>query len=210
MANPPRLSSPPSPPQQQHLGPLPLPLALDNNGLAGAEFLTLQEVLTRRSKRVKQLAKIYKSHYWLLMEELKRKHREFYWLYGKSPFKEDDNNSNNNSNNCRTGEKVVELERCGVTGCKAKAMALTRFCHQHILSDSKQKLYKACSYVVKRLRRQLIAHLILSLAAFESSVGSPRAPYPGSHRQPCMHSWRHLGLLCIYISVWRFVMNIFI
>ncbi|GAV72883.1 zf-C3Hc3H domain-containing protein [Cephalotus follicularis] len=158
MANPPRLSSPPSPSpspsqQQQQLGPLPLPLplplALDSNGLAGAEFLTLQEVLTRRSKRVKQLAKIYKSHYWLLMEELKRKHREFYWLYGKSPFKEDDNNSNNNSNNYRIGEKVVELERCGVTGCKAKAMALTRFCHQHILSDSKQNLYKACSYVVK-------------------------------------------------------------
>ncbi|KAJ0102289.1 hypothetical protein Patl1_05509 [Pistacia atlantica] len=30
------------------------------------------------------------------------------------------------------------------------AMALTSFCHLHILSDSKQKLYKPCDYVIKR------------------------------------------------------------
>lgn len=39
--------------------------------------------------------------------------------------------------------------RCLFVGCKLKAMALTSFCHLHILSDSKQKLYKACSYVIK-------------------------------------------------------------
>ncbi|CDP04158.1 unnamed protein product [Coffea canephora] len=28
-------------------------------------------------------------------------------------------------------------------------MALTRFCQMHILSDNKQKLYKACNYAIK-------------------------------------------------------------
>ncbi|KAI4311391.1 hypothetical protein MLD38_036293 [Melastoma candidum] len=39
--------------------------------------------------------------------------------------------------------------RCSFVGCKLKAMALTTFCHLHILSDSKQMLYKACVYVIK-------------------------------------------------------------
>ncbi|KAI4369767.1 hypothetical protein MLD38_018175 [Melastoma candidum] len=39
--------------------------------------------------------------------------------------------------------------RCAFVGCKLKAMALTTFCHLHILSDSKQMLYKACVYVIK-------------------------------------------------------------
>ncbi|KAA3471052.1 INO80 complex subunit D-like [Gossypium australe] len=34
--------------------------------------------------------------------------------------------------------------------CKFKAMAVTRFCHLYILSYSKQELYKACTYVIKR------------------------------------------------------------
>ncbi|XP_002529751.2 INO80 complex subunit D [Ricinus communis] len=46
------------------------------------------------------------------------------------------NNSNNNN-------------RCLFVGCKLKAMALTSFCHLHILSDAKQKLYKPCGYVIK-------------------------------------------------------------
>ncbi|GAB4825602.1 hypothetical protein Ancab_008476 [Ancistrocladus abbreviatus] len=39
--------------------------------------------------------------------------------------------------------------RCAFVGCKLKAMALTSFCHLHILSDPQQKLYKACNYVIK-------------------------------------------------------------
>ncbi|XP_031495586.1 uncharacterized protein LOC116261111 [Nymphaea colorata] len=38
---------------------------------------------------------------------------------------------------------------CGFVGCKLKPMALCSFCHSHILLDSKQQLYKACSYVIK-------------------------------------------------------------
>lgn len=102
------------------------------------------------------------------MEELKFKYREYYWEYGKSPFVEDEDGERINSN--RGDSAAVNAEnggngnlgfhggncssnasnRCGVHGCKAKAMALTRFCHMHILSDAKQKLYKACSFSIKR------------------------------------------------------------
>ncbi|KAG2696945.1 hypothetical protein I3760_07G083900 [Carya illinoinensis] len=129
--------------------------------LSTAEFLTRQEVLKRRSRRAKQLATCYKAHYWALMEELKDKHKEYYWMYGKSPYKEEDEEENEvgNDGNCRKREvaggneeevlKTIEIRRCEVTGCKAKAMALTKYCHAHILSDSKQKLYRGCSYCIK-------------------------------------------------------------
>lgn len=126
------------------------------------------------------------------MEDLRVQYREYYWKYGISPCKEDDeresggerelvgfnvegcgetNNANySNSNNVvggngggncggklglGIGESVlpeVKLggnNRCTFVGCKLKAMALTSFCHLHILSDPQQKLYKACSFVIK-------------------------------------------------------------
>ncbi|KAL3523285.1 hypothetical protein ACH5RR_016119 [Cinchona calisaya] len=152
----------------------PSPILLDGSEedsmLAKSEFLTRQEVLKRRSRRVKQLAKIYRDHYWALMEELKLKYREYYWEYGKSPFQEDDENNNSSNNNANVKGENGETDtqgnaenkhgntggiassgnnRCGVHGCKSKAMALTRFCQMHILSDAKQKLYKACNYAIK-------------------------------------------------------------
>ncbi|KAK6144937.1 hypothetical protein DH2020_021757 [Rehmannia glutinosa] len=136
--------------------------------LSKSEFLTRPEIINRRSRRVKQLARIYRDHYWALMEELKLKYREYYWEYGKSPFEEEEENERINSNrgdyaavpaeNISNGNLGVNgangiisnvTSRCGVHGCKAKAMALTRFCHMHILSDAKQKLYKGCSFSIK-------------------------------------------------------------
>ncbi|KAJ4721670.1 INO80 complex subunit D like [Melia azedarach] len=157
------------------------PMAVDatdeESAPSTAEFLTRYEVLKRRSQRAKRLSKLYRSHYWALMEELRAKYKEYYWVYGKSPYREDNsrvngnlsgfNNNNSNGNNDNeekkdfedggsgtkrrdgNGEDVGYVKKCGVAGCKAKAMALTRFCHPHILSDSKQKLYKGCSYVIK-------------------------------------------------------------
>lgn len=131
------------------------------SALSTAEFLTRYEVLKRRLQRVKRLKKLYKTHYWALMEELRSSYRKYYWEYGKSPYKEDDNNNNNNNkinensnNNNNEEKKDIEeggfVKKCGMAGCKTKAMPMTRFCHLHILSDSKQKLYKGCSYVTKR------------------------------------------------------------
>uniref|UniRef100_A0A7N0TNJ3 KAT8 regulatory NSL complex subunit 2 n=1 Tax=Kalanchoe fedtschenkoi TaxID=63787 RepID=A0A7N0TNJ3_KALFE len=41
------------------------------------------------------------------------------------------------------------FRQCAYAGCKSKPMALTSFCHLHILSDANQKLYKACTHVIK-------------------------------------------------------------
>ncbi|XP_042483116.1 INO80 complex subunit D-like [Macadamia integrifolia] len=136
--------------------------AEEDSILCDSKFLTREEVIRRRSRRVKQLARFYKDHYWALMEDLRVKYREYYWKYGKSPFKEEEAKENgggggvegsgeNNRSTLGIGENNndVKNNRCAFTGCKAKAMALTNYCHPHILSDSKQKLYKPCTYVVK-------------------------------------------------------------
>ncbi|KDP42822.1 hypothetical protein JCGZ_23764 [Jatropha curcas] len=64
-----------------------------------------------------------------------------------------ENNNNNNGNNVGSNSKgdfdLKNNHRCLFVGCKLKAMALTSFCHLHILSDAKQKLYKPCGYVIK-------------------------------------------------------------
>ncbi|KAI3459113.1 hypothetical protein Pfo_015776 [Paulownia fortunei] len=128
----------------------------------GCEFDN--RTLNRRARRVKQLARICRDHCWASMDELKLKYREYYWDYGKSPFVEAEYNEiiNSNCGDCLIVENVNNgnlggnggnnnsnvANRCGVHGCKA--MALTRFCHMHILSDAKQKLYKACSFSIKR------------------------------------------------------------
>ncbi|KAL8517886.1 hypothetical protein ACS0TY_009267 [Phlomoides rotata] len=131
--------------------------------LSKSDVLTRPELLNRRARRVKQLARIYRDHYWALMEELKLKHREYYWEYGKSPFVEDEENEklnssradfaaeNGNGNSGFNGGNSTSnaATRCGVNGCKAKAMALSKFCHMHILSDARQKLYKACTFTIK-------------------------------------------------------------
>ncbi|XP_022745779.1 INO80 complex subunit D-like [Durio zibethinus] len=115
--------------------------------LSKSEFLSRQEVLRRRSRRVKQLGRLYKDHYWNLMEELKRKHKEYYWVYGKSPFKEDEKNSTEENDGKKLG-LGLQL-KCQISDCKEKAMALTRFCLKHILKDSNQILYRGCNFPIK-------------------------------------------------------------
>lgn len=154
----------------------------NNNILSNSEFLSRQAVLNRRLYRVKKLARVYRDHYWALVEDLKTKHREYYWKYGKSPFKEGDEeagrennqreirveavvNSVNNGNNCEhlnssggnlglsTGDSFYW---CAFPQCKSKAMALTKYCFQHILEDKQQKLYKRCNFVVTRVHTRPI------------------------------------------------------
>ncbi|KAG7014493.1 INO80 complex subunit D, partial [Cucurbita argyrosperma subsp. argyrosperma] len=150
--------SPPAPPH-----PMVIDGANHDLALASCEFFTRREVLERRSRRVKQLCRVYRELYWALMEELKRKYREYYWTYGKSPFKEDEKEAEGIGDypegigeNGKLGLGSVtgsdEIRRCDVTGCKAKAMALTKYCHAHILSDKKQRLYKGCTFVIKSMQ----------------------------------------------------------
>ncbi|GAB2265622.1 hypothetical protein Dimus_000662 [Dionaea muscipula] len=157
--------------------------------LSKSSHLTRQELRRRRLHRLKQLSRVYRDHYWALMEELRVQYREYYWRYGVSPYKVDGGDKEigeemNNVNAEGSGEtNHVSLfdngdagggrgsngvgsyhggggklglgfaeggnKRCVFVGCKLKAMALTNFCHLHILSDPQQKLYKACNYVIK-------------------------------------------------------------
>ncbi|GMI71452.1 hypothetical protein like AT2G31600 [Hibiscus trionum] len=133
--------------------------------LARSSHLTREELLRRRLRRLRRLSRCYRDHYWALMENLKIQYRNYYWKFGISPFKQNyvqdladdaavieippaDNNTDTN-NNSSFGLNFKNNQHCSFVGCKFKAMALTRFCHLHILSDSKQKLYKACTYVIK-------------------------------------------------------------
>ncbi|CAA2934638.1 Hypothetical predicted protein [Olea europaea subsp. europaea] len=157
------------PSSSSSMGPVRIDGSEEDLILSKSEYLTRHEVLKRRARRTKQLVRIYRDHYWALMEELKLKYREYCWEYGKSPFQEDEENEKINSN-LGDGTRIIQenfngigskngnsgvnsgnniVNRCGVHGCKAKAMALTKFCHMHILSDSKQKLYKACNFSIK-------------------------------------------------------------
>ncbi|ONK57813.1 uncharacterized protein A4U43_C09F4350 [Asparagus officinalis] len=66
------------------------------------------------------------------------KHRDYYWEFGKSPLEGEEEEN-----------EEGERKRCGTSGCKSKAMPLTTYCHQHILSDKKQTLYKGCAFATK-------------------------------------------------------------
>ncbi|KAM0940139.1 putative DNA-binding domain, KAT8 regulatory NSL complex subunit 2 [Dioscorea sansibarensis] len=148
----------------------PMDCGDEDEVLRTAAFLSREEVLRRRSRRLKRLAKHYKDQYWALLEEVKVRHRDYYWDFGKSPFVGEDRESGGNEGGAVEGSeerakggvgapglgfgagdggKKGQRERCGVSGCKAYAMPLTKFCHSHILLDGKQTLYKACSYVIK-------------------------------------------------------------
>jgi len=121
--------------------------------LAKSRFLTREEVLRRRLRRVKQLGRCYRAHYWALMEEMRSKYRDYSWTYGKSPFKEGHNETdidNQNGGGVPALGGADDIVRCRFSGCKTKAMALTTYCHSHILSDSKQRLYHGCRAVAKK------------------------------------------------------------
>lgn len=119
--------------------------------LREAAALSREEVLRRRSKRLQRLEAVYRKQYWALMEEMKNKHREYCWEHGKSPLEEEEGEDRNIEGEADLGLglglETGERKRCFFYGCKTKAMPLTKFCHQHILSDPKQTLYKQCAFV---------------------------------------------------------------
>uniref|UniRef100_A0A7N0TT27 KAT8 regulatory NSL complex subunit 2 n=1 Tax=Kalanchoe fedtschenkoi TaxID=63787 RepID=A0A7N0TT27_KALFE len=142
--------------------------------LAKSTHLTRKEVLRRRLHRLRHLSKCYRAHYWSLMEDLRRRYREYCWNFGNSPFEKPRARREEEELDCQMGiegsgenddgtwDKGLlgfagassegadgSFKQCAYTGCKSKAMALTSFCHLHILSDANQKLYKPCTHVIK-------------------------------------------------------------
>ncbi|WOL11282.1 INO80 complex subunit D-like isoform X2 [Canna indica] len=159
--------------------------ASEDECLRDVGVLSREEVLRRRSRRLKMLSRCYNRHYWALMEDLRGKHRDYYWEHGVSPFEEDEEEeadggggrwqaaeenggglmvggSETLRESGRTGgarlgfaerecsgRRSGERKRCAFSGCKSKAMPLTKFCHPHILADKNQTLYKACTFVIR-------------------------------------------------------------
>ncbi|MQL80815.1 hypothetical protein Taro_013267 [Colocasia esculenta] len=146
----------------------------EDAALRKAGVLTLEEVLRRRLRRVRRLGRYYRRQYWGLIEAVRVRYREYYWNFGRSAVEGDERvrgaeeESAFDAGVVTAGSREIgrgglevgggevggirkkDKDRCVFGGCKAKPMALSRYCHLHILSDQKQKLYKACTYPSKR------------------------------------------------------------
>ncbi|KAK9735839.1 hypothetical protein RND81_04G231900 [Saponaria officinalis] len=130
-----------------------------DSALANSEYLTRQELMKRRASRLRRLANCYKHHYWLLMEDVRRKHREFIWKFGDDLCKQPryggvegangvvaDCAEGVDNNGGKLGFDGGNFNWCSFPNCRSKAMALTSYCHSHILSDSRQVLYTKCQF----------------------------------------------------------------
>ncbi|CAN6338054.1 unnamed protein product [Urochloa humidicola] len=121
---------------------------------ATAEALSREEVLRRRRRRAARLAGVYRRLYWAMAEEVRARHRQYVWDLARSPLEAEQPPPPPGVPIPAVGEPprpapVPRRKKCGFTGCKVRAMATTRFCHSHILSDPKQVLYKPCAYITK-------------------------------------------------------------
>jgi hypothetical protein len=123
---------------------------------ATAEALTREEVLRRRRRRATRLAGVYRRLYWAMAEEVRAKHRQYVWDLGRSPLEAGQPLPPPGAavfpgnGEAPRPAPVPRRKKCGFTGCKVRAMAMTKFCHSHILSDPNQALYKPCTHVMKR------------------------------------------------------------
>ncbi|RRT58072.1 hypothetical protein B296_00005258 [Ensete ventricosum] len=156
MATAPR---PPSPPplllRPADTGPIPpITGSAEDAVLLAAELLSREEVLRRRSRRVKQLARHYREHYWALVEEVRSKLSEYYWSIGVSPLEVDGRDTAAAAalaeGSGENDDGVAKKGFCRISVCKSMAMPLTRYCHSHILCDDRQTLYKPCTYETYR------------------------------------------------------------
>ncbi|XP_058754921.1 uncharacterized protein LOC131628080 [Vicia villosa] len=102
-----------------------------------ASHLTHRELLCRRLRNIKRLTKQYRRMYWDLMEEVRIKHIQYVTETGLSPFEDEPD---------VVVDKYTNI--CTFDGCMSKPMPCTSFCFPHILSDSKQVLYKPCTFVI--------------------------------------------------------------
>jgi Potential DNA-binding domain len=130
-----------------------LSVVVEGNYVIGrAAALSREEVLRRRRDQLRKLEAMYKNCYWASMEEMRSRHREYLWEFGKSPLEEEEGEDMKMEGETDLGLSLEteERKRCAYAGCKAKAMPLTKFCHPHILSDPKQTLYKPCTFVIRR------------------------------------------------------------
>ncbi|KAG6548586.1 hypothetical protein Mapa_010075 [Marchantia paleacea] len=134
----------------------------EDEALNRTDVLTLEEVVQRRAKRVRQLMKLYRTQYWGLLEEMRTKYRRFYLRHGKSGWRDDvEGGEREREGPGKPGEDGgdgmrepperghVENLHCGAQGCSTKPLPLSVFCFSHILQEPRQRLYKPCSFVIR-------------------------------------------------------------
>jgi len=215
--------------------------AKEDEVLQHAEALTIEEVVRRRSRRVRQLMKLYKAQYWGLLEEMRSKYRRFYLRHGKSGWRDDTESGEQQRGGGDDGEAAIygreregvspsgtegggmrephapertgsETLRCGAQGCLAKPLPLSIFCYEHILLEPRQRLYRPCSFVVRRyvpsfslsvsLSSFLCCHLCLSLWSASKSgavVSWHRSCLIGLDTPQVCAFIKHLAhILCIF------------
>ncbi|WOK96604.1 hypothetical protein Cni_G05311 [Canna indica] len=196
------MATAPSPPPPSHLlrpaddpeggrtSTLPLAAAAEDT----AELLSREEVLRRRSRRVKQLARHYRAHYWEFMEEVRSKIREYYFRFGVSPHDVDALDAAAPAALAEgSGENdggVVKKVFCGYSGCSSLAMPLSRYCFPHILCDNRQTLYKPCTFQTCRMHVQKTKkHLSESISRAGFKLYSSGCPPPNFHAivAQCIH-----------------------
>ncbi|KAL9660471.1 hypothetical protein QQ045_022687 [Rhodiola kirilowii] len=163
--------------------------------LSKSEYLTAEEVIRRRHRRIMQLNRVYRDHYWKMMAELRRKYRDYMWNFG-SPYIGGDGKLEGSNLGFRNGKgkvDAVEFIRCAHTNCSKKPMAMTKFCHAHILSDPKQVLYlyhfQKCirsANCMCRTNTEIYCTFLLGVG----NVKKPYTPPKEVHSQPVEKCWQ--------------------
>ncbi|KAF3775150.1 INO80 complex subunit D [Nymphaea thermarum] len=81
----------------------------DEIRLRYSSALSVEEVVRRRSDRVRRLSGIYRKWYWTLMEEMRFKYREYYWKFGRSGFDEEEEGEGDEEERVNGGRERVLL-----------------------------------------------------------------------------------------------------
>lgn len=129
-----------------------------------APVLTQEQLLHRRASRLRHLLRIYRAQYWGLLEEMRSKYRRFYLRHGKSGWRRDagpgPSGLDRNDPDLPPGEMKrphapeppggSDVSRCGAQNCLAKPLLLSSYCYTHILQEPRQRLYRPCSFIVRR------------------------------------------------------------
>ena len=97
---------------------------------------TQRQLVERRLKRMRELRALYRDQYFVLMEELRRKHRRFELERGHGGSREAESEAS------LARETLGLPKACVVDGCNARPMPCAHHCFAHITLDGEQKLYR--------------------------------------------------------------------
>lgn len=101
-----------------------------------ASTTTQRQLVERRLKRMRELRALYRDQYFVLLEELRRKHRRFELERGHGGSREAESEAS------LARETLGLPKACVVDGCNARPMPCAHHCFAHITLDGEQKLYQ--------------------------------------------------------------------